>query len=158
MSIESAALKSVSILRNLTEEEIALLHDLVRTREYQPKEQILEEGKPVHYFYMICDGLVHVKRLAQQQELLLGRLGRDDFFGEINLFDTGVATASVYAVKKTLVALIQYADFRAFMAANPHAGFKILEAIMTEMAHRLRHTDTRLVLSVYWNNLKLEED
>ena len=89
---------------------------------------------------------------------LLGRLGRDDFFGEINLFDTGVATASVYAVKKTLAALVQYADLRGFMAANPHAGFKILEAIMTEMSHRLRHTDTRLVLSVYWNNLKLDTE
>jgi CRP-like cAMP-binding protein len=120
--------------------------------EYAPKTRILEEGKPVHRFYIVLDGVVHVRRLAQKREMLLGRLGPGGFFGEINLFDPGTATASIYAMKQTQVGAIAYEDFRNFMAANPKTGYQIVSSMMTEMSRRLRQTSARLVHSVYWSS------
>jgi CRP-like cAMP-binding protein len=84
--------------------------------------------------------------------MLLARLGSGAFFGEINLFDPGLATASIYAMKTTRLAIIPYDLFRNYMETNPTAGYKIASGLMTEMSRRLRATSARLVNSVFWSD------
>ena len=72
------------------------------------------------------------------------------FFGEINLFDPGVSTATVYAMKDVKLAVCDYETLRTFMAANPVTGYKIVTGMMGEMARRLRTTSARLANSIYW--------
>src|SRR5437762_2705752 len=106
--MDLALLRTVSIFRSLTDEELLAFSALLSTREIKPRERIIEEGTPVHTFSIICSGVVHIRRLAQKREMLLGRLGVGGFFGEINLFDPGVATASIYAMKPTTLAFVDY--------------------------------------------------
>ena len=87
-------LRTVSVMRDLTEPELASVVELFSLRTAKNREKILEEGVPVTKFYIVCDGVAHVRRLAQKREMLLGTIGKGKFFGEINLFDPGVATAS----------------------------------------------------------------
>ncbi len=151
MSTEFDVLRNVSILSQLTDEELKSFHALLEIKNFQTKQKLIEEGTVVTHFHIVFDGIVHVRRLAQKKELLLGRLGAGGFFGEINLFDPGVATASIYAMKPTQLGSIDYETFRAYMAANPLTGYKIVSGMMTEMSRRLRQTSTRLVHSVYWS-------
>ncbi len=145
-------LRSVSILRSLSDDELRAFCELLILREVKAKERIIEEGTPVKSFSIVCDGIVHIRRLANKREMLLGRLGPGGFFGEINLFDPGVATASIYAMKPTRLAVVSYEDFHQFMTANPTTGYKVVSAMMTEMARRLRQTSARLVNTAYWTN------
>jgi CRP-like cAMP-binding protein len=144
-------LRAVSFLRTLTDTELSDFAALLTPRTFAPREQIIEEGTAVSGIYLVCDGVVHVRRLAQKRELLLGRLGVGGFFGEINLFDPGVAMASIYAMKLTQVAYVDYESLRAFMAAQPAVGYKMVSGMMTELARRLRQTSTRLVNVAYWS-------
>src|SRR5437016_1041841 len=80
--------------RDLTDSELESFANLLTMREAREGERILEEGTIVNHLYIVCDGVVHVRRLAQTKEMLLGRFGVGAFFGEINLFDPGTATAS----------------------------------------------------------------
>lgn len=150
--IDLNLLRSVSILRPLHDQELTAFSALLERQSFKPKERILEEGAMVHRFSIICNGIVHIRRMAQKREMLMGRLGPGGFFGEINLFDPGVATASIYAMKPTELATIDYGSFRAFMEANPMAGYQIVSNIMTETAKRLRQTSARLVHSAYWSS------
>jgi CRP/FNR family cyclic AMP-dependent transcriptional regulator len=143
-------LRSVSIMHELTDEELAAVASLFTLRKAQAKERVLEEGTAVGRFYIICDGVMHVRRLAQKREVLLGRLGPGMFFGEINLFDPGMATASIYAMKETTLAVCDYDSLRDFMSDNPATGYKLVSAMMSEMSRRLRSTSARFVNSVYW--------
>jgi CRP/FNR family transcriptional regulator, cyclic AMP receptor protein len=145
-------LRAVAFLRDLNAEELAAFASLLTPRQCQARERIIEEGTPVTALYIIADGVVHVRRLAQKREMLLGRLGVGGFFGEINLFDPGVATASIYAMKPTQLAFVNYETMREFMAANPLAGYKIVSAMMTELSRRLRQTSARLVNMAYWSS------
>ncbi len=145
-------LRRVSILRNLSEEELTAFCALLSLREVKPKDRIIEEGTPVKNFSIVCSGIVHIRRMANKREMLLGRLGPGGFFGEINLFDPGLATASIYAMKPTQLAFVDYDSFRQFMSAHPITGYKIVSAIMTETARRLRLTSARLVNMAYWTN------
>ena len=145
-------LRTVSILRHLTDDELRAFCALLTARTVNPRERIIEEGTEVKILYIVCSGVVHIRRLAQKREMLLGRLGAGGFFGEINLFDPGVATASIYAMKPTVVAFVDYETLRTFMSANPATGYKIVSAMMTEMARRFRQTSERLVSTAYWKS------
>jgi len=150
-------LRDVSILRELDDEERAAFARLLSFRECKAGERILQEGAPVSAFSIVCEGVVHVRRLAQKREMLLARLGPGAFFGEINLFDPGVATASIYAVKAARLAVVDYETFRGFMSGNPALGYKIVSAMMREMARRLRLISARLVNAVYWSSGETEQ-
>ncbi|HEX8295840.1 MAG TPA: cyclic nucleotide-binding domain-containing protein [Chthoniobacteraceae bacterium] len=150
--MDNDQLRTVPFLRSLTDDELAAFYPLLTVRHCRPRERILEEGTPVTGLYLICDGAVHIRRLAQKREMLLGRLGVGGFFGEINLFDPGVATASIYAMKPTTMAFAEYEAVRAFMSDNPATGYKMVSAMMTEMARRLRQTSARLVNAAYWSS------
>lgn len=145
-------LRSVSILRKLSDEELKSFATLLVDREVPAKTRIIEEGTPVKNFSIIVEGVVHIRRLSNKREMLLGRLGPGGFFGEINLFDPGMATASIYAMKPTRLVMVDYDAFHRFMTGNPETGYKIVSSMMTEMARRLRQTSARLVNTAYWMN------
>jgi CRP-like cAMP-binding protein len=145
-------LRTVSILRQLGDEELRAFCDLLMAWEVKAKDRIIEEGTVVKNFYIVAEGIVHIRRLAGKREMLLGRLGPGGFFGEINLFDPGVATASIYAMKPTRLAVVDYESFHKFMSANPATGYKIVSSMMTEMARRLRQTSARLINTAYWSS------
>lgn len=150
--MDVAQLRNVSILRKLTDEELQAFSALLVAREVKPKERIIEEGTPVKNFYIVAEGIVHIRRLANKREMLLGRLGPGGFFGEINLFDPGVATASIYAMKPTRLAVVDYDAFHKFMTDDPSVGYRIVSSMMHEMARRLRQTSARLVNMAYWSS------
>ena len=145
-------LRAISFLSELTDDELADFKKLITDKECRPGERILEEGVAPTAFYIVADGVVHVRRRANTREMLLARLGAGAFFGEINLFDPGLATASIYAMKTTRLAIIPYDLFRNYMETNPTAGYKIASGLMTEMSRRLRATSARLVNSVFWSD------
>ncbi len=145
-------LRKVSFFAGLSDADLSALARLLTVREIKAGEQLLEEGTTVDALSIICDGVLHVRRLAQKREILLGRLGTGGFFGEINLFDPGVATASIYSMKAGKLAVVDYATLRAFMEANTDIGYKIVTGMMAEMARRLRQTSSRLVNSSYWTS------
>lgn len=150
-------LRSVSIFRSLHDPELQSLAALFSLREVPVRTRIIEEGTPVKALFIICDGVVHVRRMAQKREMLLGRLGVGGFFGEINLFDPGVATASIYAMKPTRLAFVDYNSLRAFMEAHPAVGYKVVTAMMVETVRRLRQTSARLVNTVYWSSAEASQ-
>ncbi|MEO8351726.1 MAG: cyclic nucleotide-binding domain-containing protein, partial [Chthoniobacteraceae bacterium] len=103
------SLRLVSFLRDLTDEELATFAGLLNVKDVAPGTRIIEEGTEVDTLYIVCSGVVHVRRLSAKHEMLLGRLGVGAFFGEINLFDPGVATASIYVMKEKVT--LGYVDY-----------------------------------------------
>src|SRR5439155_1807160 len=130
--------RAIPFLRDLTDEEMELLASQLTVRECEQGERILEEGTVPTAFCIVCEGVVHVRRRANTREMLLARIGPGGFFGEINLFDPSVATASIYAKKKTRIAVISYERLRAYMDEHPRAGYKIASALLIETYRRMR--------------------
>ena len=144
-------IQSVAFLKNLTEEERLSFSSLLTIQEIEARTKIFSEGEQVHRFHIVCHGTVHAKRMAQKREVLLARIPPGGFFGEINLFDAGLATASVYAIDKVTLASVDYDDMRQFMSENPAIGYKIVSALMGALARRLRQTNERFVNTLYWS-------
>ena len=144
-------LRSIAFLRPLSDEDLSAFGALLKPRTCKSGERILEEGGSPTSFCIVCDGVVHVRRRANTREMLMGRIGAGGYFGEINLFDPGVATATILAMKTVQLAEVGYAEFRQFMDEHPRAGYLIASGLMRELARRLRATNQRLVNAVFWS-------
>jgi len=148
-------LRDVSIFKDLSEAELEAMKDLWTFRVVPAHERIVAEGTLMHEFYIVCTGVVHVRRLSQNHEVLLARIGHGGFFGEINLFDEATATASVYAMDEVRLAVITNSTFRGFMSTHPEIGYKITARLLNEVSLRLRQTNERLVHSMFWSTTHL---
>lgn len=144
-------LRDVSIFADLSESELDAMKELWSLRSVPPRERIVAEGAPMHDFYIVSTGMVHVRRVSQSHEVLLARIGPGGFFGEINLFEESTATASVYTVGDVHLAVIANATFRGFMERRPEIGYKITSRLLNEVSMRLRQTNERLVHSMFWS-------
>jgi len=153
--MQTEFLRDVSIFKDLSEGELDAMKDLWTVRSAPPHERIVNEGATMHEFSVVASGIVHVRRLSQDHEVLLARIGQGGFFGEINLFDEATATASVYAMDEVRLAVIPNAVFRSFMASRPDIGYKITSRLLNEVSRRLRQTNERLVHSMFWSTTPL---
>jgi len=151
MEIES--LRKVPFLAELSDAELKEFASLIESREYQDGQQIIEEGTVPSAVQIVRTGVVHVRcRASDGSEKFLNRLGPGSFFADVNMFDPGVATASIFATEPTQIAIIPYVRFRTFLDEHPRAGYRIVSAMLAEVAKRLRASNERLA------NLNLESE
>lgn len=143
-------LRSVAFLNALTDVELAAFHERLMVRLILPGKKIVQEGESVEALYIVVKGVVEVRRSQGKGEVLLGKIPEGSFFGEINLFDPGLATASVYAKDNVSLASIAYPNLKSYFHDYPAGGLKIVSAMMSEACRRLRITNDRLASSVIW--------
>jgi CRP/FNR family transcriptional regulator len=148
-------LRDVSIFRDLSDSELDAMKNLWEQRVIKPHVRIVAEGEEMHEFFVVSSGVVHVRRFSQDHEVLLARIGRGGFFGEINLFDEATATASVYSMDEVTIAVTSNATFRGFMSSRPDIGYKVTARLLNEVSMRLRQTNERLVHSMFWSTTSL---
>jgi CRP/FNR family cyclic AMP-dependent transcriptional regulator len=144
-------LHSIPFLRDVEPAPIAELAERFTVREIPRGTVLVEEGRPIDALYIICRGVVHVRRRSGAKEMLLARIGPGGFLGEVNLFSEGNATASVHVMELTEVASIPYATFRQFMERHPVAGYRIVSRLMEEICERLRQTNAKLAGNLFWS-------
>jgi len=153
--MQTEFLRAVSIFKDLTNEDLEAMKDLWDLRVVPPHQRIVTEGDEMHEFFVVGSGVVHVRRLTQDHEVLLARIGKGGFFGEINLFQEATATASVYSMDEVKLAVISNDAFRKFMGSHPEIGYKVTARLLNEVSARLRQTNERLVHSMFWSTTHL---
>jgi ABC-type lipoprotein export system ATPase subunit len=93
---------------------------LAEMKIYQPRETILSRDEHVDYFFMIRSGEVEVVLQNKNKETVLSKLGKDEFFGEMELLRGGKAIANVRAGNKPVeLVLLPRADFTRVMNESP---------------------------------------
>lgn len=81
--------------------------------------QAFQEGEPGGALYLVKDGTVEVRMTLRGEALVLARLGKHQFFGEVS-FLTGVPrTATVHAVEPTELLKIEEAELRDLVRHHP---------------------------------------
>lgn len=113
---------------------------IAERRIFQPHETILSRDAQVDYFFLIRSGEVEaVLQKPRSKEIILSRLGRDEFFGDIELMRGGKAIANVRAGGQPVETLmIPRADFVRVMEQSPvtaEAVGKIVQKRLEE--HRM---------------------
>ena len=109
-------------------------------KEYKAGEIIVQQGEAGNCMFVIQKGEVEALAETDGRQLRLRTMGRNEFFGEMALFEKEVRTATIRAIKQTRVLTIDKKNFLGGVHEDPSLSFRILQM----MSHRIRDLTDRL--------------
>ncbi len=148
--MDSEFLQTVPFFKHVASEDLEDISTLFKRSEYRAGDVVLQEGVRNERLHLVTRGVVHVRRISGGKEVLLARIPKGGFFGEMNLYSGGEATASIYAMDTVWLDSVHFEEFKAWMNEHPAAGYRIVSYLLAETSERLRQTNDRLVNSVFW--------
>lgn len=137
-------LPALGIVSGLADEDRALLSNYGEFLPLQPGQSVITEGNEQDALFYVISGVLHVHTDTANRRVLIGRIESGESFGEVNLFDPGVASASVTAQDFTQIWKTTRADIESFVSAYPEAGARLMAGVITLMSRRLRTMISRI--------------
>ncbi len=117
---------------------------------YPANSVILQEDEDGQDLYLIIDGEAEIisgfLKDAQGQPLKLHRLGFNDIFGELSMFDRDPRSAQVNAVTDCDVYKINGPKLMAFLDEHPEKGYFVLRDILMQIITHLRQNNLRTIM------------
>ncbi len=130
-------LHRVPLFSELDDRELACLERLVKTRQVDKKNIIVQEDDPGDSLFIVLEGMVKISSYtADGKEVVLALLGKGAFFGEMSLLDRQPRSATVTTMEPTRLAQISRRDLDPLLLEQPQITLKLL----TEVVSRLRKT------------------
>jgi len=109
-------------------------------KEYAKGDVIVRQGEPGNCMFVIQQGEVEAIAETDGTELRLRKMGPNDFFGEMALFEKEARTATIRALSPTRVLTIDKKNFLGGIHEDPSMAFRIVRT----MSHRIRDLTDRL--------------
>ena len=123
---------------------------------YQRSEKIIKAGTTEQRMYIILEGEVEISLSDGNNRIVVAKLRKGDFFGEISLFNNTPRSADAIAAGDVKLAYIDSVEeLKAFLLKNPVFAAKMVHIL----AQRLAKTDEILISKVSeLNRLKVLKD
>jgi CRP-like cAMP-binding protein len=145
--LKPAHLRRIKSLAMLTDKQLASFLDYVEILECPHSGTIFKEGQRGDAMFLILEGELRVYSTQKSGEVLFLRiLSAGDAFGEIALLTQAVRSASVEAVKQSLLVKISAAALDQLLAAEPPLAAQFLYHLarslgrqLGDLTHRLRN-------------------
>jgi CRP-like cAMP-binding protein len=145
-----AALRDVTLFRQLPTEELEALSRQLIQRRYGRNEVIFSQGDPGDGLYIVLEGHVSITRQSVDgDELILSVCEPGEYFGELSLFDGEPRSAGAVSIDESTLLVLSRSAFRSFIDAHPGVLFSCLEVIvrqlrrLTELADEIALLDVR---------------
>ncbi|MGB0749200.1 MAG: Crp/Fnr family transcriptional regulator [Magnetospiraceae bacterium] len=114
-----------------------------RRKKFAANSLIFDEGETANETYLILSGAVEIRKgVRKENPQVLGKLGAEDLFGEMALFDPEhQRNAAAVAIQDTEVLALSREEFKIFyQRMDP-----LMQKVMKTMLKRLREMNDRLV-------------
>jgi len=123
---------------------------------FQRGERIIEAGKLEKRMYIILEGEVEISLSGGTERIVVAKLKKNDFFGEISLFTDSPRSATVMAIGNVkLVCIDSDTQLKSFLMKNPSFAAKMVQTL----GQRLAKTDEILVGKISeLNRVKMTRD
>ncbi len=110
-------------------------------------DTLIEEGKNQNSLFLIVFGTFHVQTATLGRPVLLGNLRAGDSVGEVNIFDSGNASASVVSKSLSQVWKIDRVRLEQYLEAHPQEAARLLVSVATQLSKRLRKTNAKVAMA-----------
>ncbi len=144
-----AILHKIPLFVGLSPESLTSLTPLFEEETYPEGTLILREGEFGDSMYLIVAGRVSVTRYGEEdKEIIISKLERGSYFGEVALIDNQPRTASVYALEETIVLRLRKHDFERMLLKDKNLAISFYRNILKETIRRMRDTASSLTSSI----------
>jgi signal transduction histidine kinase len=142
------------LLFGLPEEDLEVLAEAARMRQYAAGETICREGEEGQSFFIIVSGRVDMlKQFDDETEHFLHDAEPGEFFGEMAIVFEGKRTATVRAAEPTTLLEIGQDAFLKVLGRSPSLAIRIL----VQMTARLRDSDHQAIMALQEANRELRQ-
>jgi energy-coupling factor transporter ATP-binding protein EcfA2 len=127
----------VQAFPSLTERQLVQATRNLERESYAPSSIILQEGAPPDRFYIITKGQIEVMvDAADGERLVVARMGRGQYFGEVELLRGGTNIATIRAAPETGVQVVALdgGTFASLMAKSEPSREALNQVVETRVA------------------------
>lgn len=135
-----AFLKGLPLLADLAAQDLERIAGRATRRVVAAGATVMEEGTAGDGLYILMNGELEVTRRENGGEIVLAVLGPGAFLGEMSLIEEAPRNATIRAVHRSELLVVEPAEFLGLLAASPAAALTILRTF----AARLRSTESAL--------------
>ena len=133
VNLKLDTLKHVVIFRHLDMSELCKVLSIVRIVEVEAGETVIAEGQTGDALYAIIEGRMQVQRAGQAIRSLLA----GEHFGEMALFNDRARSATVTALTKSRVLVMERRRFNDLLKKEAQLGVKLLWCFAQVLSLRL---------------------
>jgi PPM family protein phosphatase len=144
INLKLDTLKDIALFRHLDMGELCKVLNVVRMQQCEPGEVVLREGEPGDALYAILEGKFVVTRASQP----ITWLEAGSHFGEMALFNNRPRSATVEAIERSRLLVMDRVRFNELVRKEPLLGVKLLWAFAQVLSLRLDETSVQLFGSV----------
>jgi serine/threonine protein phosphatase PrpC len=144
INLKLDTLKDIALFRHLDMGELCKVLNVVRAQQCEKGEVVLREGEPGDSLYAILEGKFVVTRGGQP----ITWLQAGTHFGEMALFNNRPRSATIEALERSRVLVMERARFNELVRKEPQLGVKLLWAFSQVLSLRLDETSVALYGSV----------
>src|SRR6185312_16334809 len=127
-----AMIARVPLFAELDAAEISDVMELLSAQVAEAGQVIVRAGEPAHSMYFIASGEVEI---AVRHERL--RLGIGQFFGEVAVLRRARRSATVTALSRTSLLVLDAQDLHALMQRDPRVAARIKDVVEKRVGHEV---------------------
>ncbi len=147
MADETTVLPAMGFATMLDEDDRVKLGGFGAFLDLGDGDVLIEEGVEQDALFLIIFGTFHVQTDTTGRSVLLGNLRSGDGVGEVNIFDSGKASASVISKSISQVWKIDRSQLEQYLEAHPRAATRLLVSVATQLSKRLRKTNEKVAMA-----------
>jgi CRP-like cAMP-binding protein len=137
----------------LSDEQCAVLSDLVTLRDLKDGEVLVKEGESDNHLYVIVKGLLRVvKNSGRPEEVTFFAITTGEFVDELSFMDGTQHYASLVAVGDTRVLGLEREKLESILTSRPDIVYKVMRAIIRavhQIQRRLSMQSAELTNYIY---------
>jgi len=138
-------LKGVSIFSKLKPSQLKKFAGIMEEEKHEEGAIIFNESDPGDKLYVVCSGVVEVKKTVPlengKEGVRLARFGKGEIFGEMAFFDNQPRSATALAYLKTELLVLKKDKLAKLFEADPSLEATCSREILREVIARLRGAD-----------------
>ena len=139
-----AALKENPLFKDFSTLQVNKIVKFLHERDYKINEYVFREKQPGLGMYLILEGKIEISRTTKKGRIILANLEKNDFFGELALFNNLERSADAKVLENAKVFGFFQPDLLDIIKSYPDIGTKILFNLSKVLALRLTNTNNEL--------------
>lgn len=138
LSEEASALAKIPLFSGISANSLKLLAFSSRRIDFAPGENLISEGEPGKFAFMILNGEIEIVVGKGEKENLIIRYGKDVLVGELSLLTDGLTTATVRAVTPVTALRIEKRVFLDLMESDGRVASQVARCISERLVQSMR--------------------
>ena len=135
-------LKQVTLFQSMTIDQLKILAGICEDQFVTEGTLIFKEGDPGGVVYVVVSGRVGIEREGERKgsTVRLATLDVRASFGEMNLFEDSLRSASAFAIENSLLLKLRTEPFVALIRQHPDIALELIKVLNL----RLRDADSHI--------------